>query len=36
MMTRQQRMLVLNEDKSKLERQKDLLIKKIKSQQKEK
>jgi tRNA U34 5-carboxymethylaminomethyl modifying GTPase MnmE/TrmE len=33
---RQSRMLLLNEEKAKLQRQKDLLIKKIKSQQKEK
>ena len=34
MMERQQKMLVLNEEKGVRERQKDLLIKKIKSQQK--
>ena len=33
-MERQTRMLMLNDDKSKLIRQRDLLIKKIKSQQK--
>lgn len=35
-MERQTKMLVLNEEKAKLLRQKELLIKKIKSQQKEK